>query len=159
MNYKEAFDKLTIAYIGGQVNGFDNHFCFCGNLENNTDYWKDKILSDRYFRRGELHNKFEASGSLAINYTATEYEHLELAYMEPLKDFFSKMPKNYNLHEYGVGGWIHDYNIKGDYNAEYEEANHKGFVDALEVLKQIHISRGEDVDEGLKLIKKQPVLA
>ena len=97
----------------------------------------------------------------SIGYSGRELALLEQVYMAPISKLMSNLYKggNKDVLENGIRKVINLYNAGKIDLPGYEDANYEGFVAALEVLKEIHISRGEDVDLSLKLVKKQPVMA
>lgn len=128
-SFKQQFDKLTEAYIRGEVNAFTGCECFNGNLENRTTQWTEvkggkNIISPN------------------VNYTGLQYTEMEHAFMEPIRVFLRR-----NVHSGSSKTWIDDYNKSSVVNADYEAALFQGFQDAIEILRQIHISRGEEVDD------------
>ncbi len=128
MNYKQAFDKITEAYIKGEIKPFDNHFCFCGSLANNRSVWQSESTN---------------------GYSVFEFKKME----EALLDTISKQC-------FGINTWISDLqHFTQDYEAcqNYEDALFAGMSAALDVLKQIHIERGEVIDEVPVFAKRELV--
>lgn len=76
---------------------------------------------------GRVHNDF-------MFYRGVEYVRMERALLDTIREF-------------------HGYYIKSD-NPGYEDALFEGMSAALDVLKQIHIERGEIVDELPSLTKR-----
>ncbi len=113
----------------------------------------DKIIQAYFKDEIQPYNaKFCFCGTLANGsgwysgqggYSYKEYTNMEVALLHTITKEFAK------LHIWGLN--------------EYEKANHpewenflfEGMCAALEVLKQIHIERGEIIDEGLNLTKRE----
>lgn len=105
LNYKQAFDKITEAYIKGEIKALDSNFCFCGTLCGNSMDWN-----------------YGLEDSPAYNlYSKKEYKRME----DPLLSI--------------------SYDI--DNNPKSEDEFFEAMCQSLEVLKEIHRSRGENVDE------------
>jgi len=119
MTYPEAENKIIQAYFRDEIKPMNPSFCFCGTL-NGSDSW---CIARRGFDWPD-------------NYTRAEYAKMEAALLNELRPFgvrnFSRIP----------GGWTGDI----DENIGYEDALFIGMSKALEVLKQIHIDRGENID-------------
>lgn len=63
MTYKQAFDKITEAYIKGEIEPLDPNFCFCGTLCNNETHWYGAfdVHNDYGFYKGKEYTKMEAA--------------------------------------------------------------------------------------------------
>lgn len=129
--YNEQFNKITEAYIKGEIRPYEANFCFCGTLCNNDSSW------------------FMSSGGEGKGYGA--YSHKELKKMEKAVlctlakltlGIDEKIPSHENMER-----------IKEHLN--YETALFNGMVAALEELKQIHIERGEVIDQAPVFIKRE----
>lgn len=118
MTYKQAFDKITEAYIKGEIVPMETKFCFCGTLCNNGTAW----ISPNGCREENL------------PYTWKEFSNMEYKLLMTIIQ------------------------CGGDNRNPTEEALFQGMCAALEVLKQIHISRGENVDE-VPFVKRELVNA
>lgn len=129
LTYKQAYDKIIQAYFRDEIKPKNSDFCFCGTLSPNRGDWN--VI--QYFSWGEEKPEF-------INYNYN--------WAEP-----------YTLYEYKKMEWalIHHKNIYGGYNnvnCDGEDALFAGMSAALDVLKEIHQSRGEDVD-GVQVFTKR----
>lgn len=171
ITYKTQFDKLTRAYIAGQVDPYSCSACFCGNLLNNHSFWIDGTSRNEVRNGGAIAISGEQGGfnlmypgsvskdavKRAIRQVEEEsegtYTMFEIAQLEAVF-----------LNTYRKYGGIPSYTAKGMRNANlwtkedekiYEEALFKAFEEALEFLKQIHISKGENVDETPTFVKRQ----
>lgn len=117
--YKEQFDKLTKAYINDEVEPMFPCACFIGNLLNGRGDWVNMRRLDlsNYTYHPYKANKLDPEYRF---YTATE-----LAKME---NMFMTTPEGY------LGRPI-------------EETFFRRFSTTLDILKQIHISKGEVIDD------------
>jgi hypothetical protein len=88
-------------------------------------------------------------------YTHDEYKRMEKAYMDPIRKYFTEN----SIPDGIVSQCMRLHNEGTEIMEGYEDANYEGFVAALDVLADIHKSKGEDIDLSLKLVKKQPVMA
>jgi len=127
LTYKQAFDKITEAYIKGEIKPFDSDFCFCGTLASGRSWVEDKCPL----------------------YSRNDFVIMEAAL---LMQFYSS---GYNVTRYGRGPA--EWAIAGadESTPYYEEILFAGMCAALEVLKQIHIERGEIIDETPAFTKRQ----
>jgi len=113
--YKEQFDKITEAYIKGEIEPYRANFCFCGTLCDNSSSW---------FGICEVeHHNYK-------HYNGEEYVMMEVALLDTLRDV-------------------------DRVDIEWEDKLFEGMVAALEVLKEIHISKGEIIDETPKFSKRE----
>lgn len=132
LSYKQAYDKIIDAYFKDEIRPMDNSFCFCGMLANNNWDWRLQFSSPK--------NQY--------HYTALEYTLMESALFKGMGEILGEVIDNrYSCSEYEQ--------LVEDYSCEIEDAIFNGMCAALEVLKQIHIDRGEIIDEDLKLTKRE----
>lgn len=117
MNYKQAFDKITEAYIRGEIQPFSPEFCFCGTLCGGREWY-------RGVRFPLVVNQFPHSG-----YSGLELGTMEKALLDEVWDVLER-------------------------SEQYEEKLFSGMSAALDVLKQIHIERGEIIDEVPEFTKR-----
>lgn len=129
LTYKEAFDKITEAYIRGEIKPLDCKFCFCGTLSPDNLWYEQRKASD-------------------YPYTMTEYEQMEDALFSGLADITGKAIYS------GIAICVGERLINHHPNSE--EALFEGMKRALEVLRQIHIERGEIIDEVPEFTKRKP---
>lgn len=118
LTYRQAYDKIIEAYFRDEFEPFDAQFCFCGTLCGGSTEWHINTGCDL---SKSYHNDFG-------NYSGKEYVAMETALLRPLTDYGGSR-------KYEIGSVMH------------ETALFEGMCAALEVLKQIHRERGEDVDE------------
>lgn len=128
MTYKQAYDKIIEAYFKDEIRPNEYDFCFCGTLAGNR-HWTDE---------GDP------------NYSGAEYSKMELA-------LFSSFPETKIT--YITGPCFED---QYAYHPEttildYEDKLFAGMSAALDVLKQIHIDRGEIIDEPIPFTQRQLV--
>lgn len=122
LTYRQAFDKITEAYIRGEIEPWNSSFCFCGTLCNNKSNWG--------IYGGDQRNK---------NYTKYEFIEMEDALLKAISN--------------GNNGNYSQRHKTG--SKEFENALFIGMSNALEVLKEIHRARGEDVDEVPMFTKRE----
>jgi len=133
MKYKEAYDKLINAYFKDQIKPYDRSFCFCGTIGRSYDLGWD-------------HSK----------YSGLEYHNMEAALLDTISiemtPFIPEMRDNKFARSTNRSD-LFEVRKKLEAHPEYENAIFEGFVNALEVLRKIHISRGEII-EPVKLTKR-----
>lgn len=114
-SYSKQFNKITEAYIKGEIKPNSSIFCFCGNLCDNKGNWAGLSLYS--------HNDYKG-------YVGNDFVRMETALFEKLYTILNRgsIPIWNDLYKEGT--------------PEYEDALFEGMCDALEVLKQIHIERG-----------------
>jgi len=152
--YKEQFDKLTRAYISGEVDPWDCQACFVGNLLNNVGRWSDCRIGDiDIFMTGKGRIGFASwSNEYRFNkgvdtileessglYTPQEIADIEAVFIKTIVDNGGR--------QYA---WKDEIVTPTD-----EEALFVAFEATLEFLKQIHISKGEVIDETPVFQKRQ----
>jgi len=115
--FKQAFDKITEAYIKGDIQPYHVDFCFCGTLAS---------------RRG-------ISWDTSI-YSFAQLSAMEFALLEEIRAQTMGGPDMY----FRTGNGISRESVFN--HPRYEQALFDGMVKALDVLRKIHISRGEDVE-------------
>lgn len=142
MKYNEAYNKIIEAYFNDEIEPYDSQFCFCGSLAGGEN-WKTAGYSNAQLRKMEaalletIHG--DTIGFIGKPVYVTEMftgmagDHL--AYYETQQENGSESK------------------VKSHPN--YESALFGGMVKALEVLKQIHIERGEVIDETPAFTKRQ----
>lgn len=127
LTYKQAYDMIIDAYFKDEIKPIDPQFCFCGTLAPDRN-WQSK-------------SKVGLWGN-GYPYSREEYKSMEsvlLLKIAPYKIYYNKVN---NIHEF----------VKGQ--PGYEDALFDGMCAALEVLKDIHRSRGENVDGQPMLTKR-----
>lgn len=135
MTYQQAYNKIIEAYFKDEIKPMDDAFCFCGTLNNNKRNW---------------------CGYAAVpennEYTQLEFGKMERSLFEPLitMGFYSID----EFHRWKTGGYREEKENKGNL---YEDALFDGMCAAIDVLKEIHRSRGENVDEVPEFTKRKLV--
>jgi hypothetical protein len=130
LTYKQAFDKITEAYIKGEIQPYDSTFCFCGTLS-----------TSKCWNQPEYCNYDE------LEYRKDQYINMEMALLTALGNTPSGRGEFY---------WRGDGDgANSEPSTEYENKLFAGMCAALEVLKQIHIERGEIIDETPAFTKRQ----
>lgn len=142
MTYKQAYNKIIDAYFKDEIKPFDAEFCFCGTLcKKRSSFWLGSGYSNKQLRMME--------GALLVTLQKKTVGFIG----EPV--------------------WVRDMCLPGDQlafhlnNQEgvtefqilehpiYEDALFSGMSAALDVLKQIHIERGEIIDEVPEFVKRE----
>jgi hypothetical protein len=118
LTYSQAYDKIIQAYFRGEIKPFDSRFCFCGTLSGSYR-WDDSGYTDNELMRMEstLLNQFPFVKYLGC------------------KNVRSK------------SGLFISEEVERMGDEAFESTLFAGMCAALEVLKQIHIERGEVIDE------------
>jgi hypothetical protein len=127
LTYQQAYNKVIDAYFKDEIKPLDNRFCFCGTLSYDSD-WRNQY------------------GRISYPYSKEEYIEMEDALFEGLSK--------------GVGVRIVPAMSLGYCEEKLNHPNYgnalfEGMCTALEVLKQIHIERGENVDEEIPFVKRE----
>lgn len=136
ITFKQQFDKLTEAYIRGEVYPYEPCACFVGNLLNRTSDWCTRggiIWKELYF------------------HDESSEEQMKRAVLRESGGF-------YTIHEIHLLEQTFLMNIRTnrEWNEPlYEEQLFKAFEKTLDLLKQIHESKGEIV-EPFQFTKRQP---
>jgi hypothetical protein len=117
MTYNEAYNKIIDAYFKDEIKPFHPAFCFCGTLCENKAEWYGISLFE-----STMGGVFSSSHHASHGYTGQHFERMESALLNRLC-FVDQKSDN------------------------WEDALFKGMCAALEVLKQIHLSKGEIIDE------------
>lgn len=149
ITYKQQFDKLTEAYISGKVDPLNSCACFVGNLLNGDYKWG---IGRGVF--GEVSNADIIKESIEREaegfYTPQEIVDLEEKFLRSINTARD------NPSAYSNCSKIHLKVIKGmPLDAAEEEALFIGFEKTLDLLKQIHESKGEVVDAPPVFFKRK----
>lgn len=150
VTYKEQFDKLTRAYINGEVDPWDCKACFVGNLLNNNSRWGNEFRDALCGSRDGIGHVSKNSSYIEVlevlrlennnYYTPEEIANLEATFLFTI---------NNNSGDLGfVEWWHHAYKIN-------EDALFIAFEKTLEYLKEIHISKGEIIEDNIPSFKKR----
>lgn len=120
LTYQQAYDKIIDAYFKDEIRPYHDNFCLCGTLA--IGFWNRPLHCD---------------------YTKEPYSKTEYARMESeLLIALGNKPRGKKMfHWCGDGD-----GVNGRLTERYEDKLFKGMSAALDVLKEIHRSRGEDVD-------------
>lgn len=132
LTYPEAYNKIIEAYFKDEIKPYDAEFCFCGTLAYNPESQFDR--SKDFW---ENHN-----------YSNKELDLMESALLNTIKD---QTIGGNDIYFMGMG--IERTPIITHPN--YENALFAGMSAALDVLKEIHRSRGENVDEDIPAFTKR----
>lgn len=135
LTYRQAYDKIIDAYFKDEIQPLEERFCFCGTLNNNSPTW----------------NKY---GSAAHRYSYAEFKSMELPLLNIiLEKTLGRKWKNddgFFVAPITVSDTIAIFS-----HPHFEDALFQGMCAALEVLKQIHRDRGENVDEDIPTFTKR----
>jgi hypothetical protein len=115
--FRESYDLVIDAYFKDQINPYDNDFCICGTLAG-TAKWNN-------FGR-------ERVGP----YSYGEYKRIEMGLLHGI-----------NIHLCHIGAPMmktHDKEFQA--TSVFEDALFYGMTKSLDVLKEIHESRGEVIE-------------
>lgn len=127
LTYNEAYSKIIEAYFRDEIKISEPEFCFCGTLNMNYgDYW----CGFNYKRNG-------------IYYTGNELQKMEEALLITINNHLTVADIYINKIDEIM------------YDPDYETALFSGMSAALDVLKQIHKERGEDVDGDIPVFSKR----
>ncbi len=153
VTFKQQFDKLTEAYIRGEVNPFDHCACFVGNLLNGNSGWVrsappaikkmtcesledfTELLAEECKESVERIVEIEAEGL----YTPEEIFFIEKTFMDAFWN----------------GSLVKYQSVRRE-DQEYEDGLFEAFEKTLDLLKQIHESKGEVV-EPFEFVKRELV--
>lgn len=136
LTYQQAYDKIIEAYFKDEIQPYSGTFCFCGTLcDNDSDWWGMAILQNLPYN----------------NYRGHELYSMEDALLVTIMNLTQKgEDKYYSLMDGARTAIVTHPN--------YENALFAGMSAALDVLKEIHRSRGEDVDNISKPFTKRQLV-
>jgi hypothetical protein len=143
--YKEQFDKITRAYVDNEMDPLMECACFIGNLLN-TDEWAIcrtfKAIEFPY-RKGTTFVESDITCPIPANEHWIKEKVLHLSQGLYSADDIIRLENNF------LTVWLN--------GNETEDALFHAMESTLEMLKQIHIRKGEHVEE-IPFTKRQPVL-
>lgn len=139
MTYKQAYDKIIDAYFKDEIQPYNAGLCFCGTLAGCDSEWQGLY--------GE---------ETIMGYLGHEYLKMERALLENIKTgTVGGSVYGDNIYIAGYSEIINDVRKIVQTHTNYESSLFKGMSAALDVLKQIHIERGEIIDEPIETFKKR----
>jgi hypothetical protein len=141
--YQEQWQNITSAYVNNEMDPYQCEACFVGNLLRNP-VWALIRDCNTATGNGQLESSFSCLEEYLHGYTPEEILSLENNFLKILYEETGK-PKILVLR--GPNGVVKSH-------PNYENALYKAMVSTLEILRNIHISRGENVDE-IPLQKRQ----
>ena len=154
--YQQQFDKLTEAYIAHKVDPHQNCACFVGNLLGGFSSWASWRDTD-----------FSEDGK-SVKIKLCNYEAMKQVLAEKIKTFYEpcdiiELEGVFLNTYYSEGGGIYDMvdyeqlndEISSSYTPINEDALFIAFAKTLDLLKSIHISKGEVIDSLPKFQKRQ----
>lgn len=130
--YRQAYDKIIEAYFKDEIQPLNAEFCFCGTLSPDSFWARSNVPS-----------------SVDYPYSYLEYGKMEKALFIPF-GYSQRSPGSINTHT--KNGLSSDELVLVE---GYEDKLFKGMCAALDVLKEIHRSRGENVDEKIPAFTKR----
>lgn len=177
--YKEQFDKLTRAYIKGEVNPMMSCNCFVGNLLNNTDDWS----ACRHFNDGNIvpaspagftMGNFRAAISSIEETSGGLYDQSDIVALE--RNFIGILLSKIYTHEdlscfftplpFLGGCACTSCKQKKDHRVllqphveELEDLLFEAFASTLDLLREIHEEKGEVIEEVPAFTKRELVMA
>ena len=153
MNYKQQYDKLTEAYIKNEVTPWSPCNCFVGNLLNNNCQWvKGRSIP---YTNGTMKNNL-------IN----GYKNLEIDNYKVINECIKSEAKGYytseeiiSLESRFMSTYLENLDVDTSSINELlllinEDALFLAFEAALDLLKYIHISKGENIEEQFTFTKR-----
>jgi len=137
--YQEQFNKLTEAYISNKVDPYYGCGCFVGNLLNGKGNWELGREMLIWHRSKEYGYQISPKG---LHHTLLVLQE-ECDSLYTPREIFELEKK-----------FLRCYNSLKDQDGE-EEALFKAFETTLDLLKEIHISKGEIIDTIPVFTKRQ----
>lgn len=137
--FQQQYDKIIQAYFRDEIKPMDEKFCFCGTLADGRRSWNN--------------NHAEGEFAYSHNYTYREYKAMELpllntVFMETIGRTWMDEDGEFTISPItGRRGVAEREESTINDHPNYEDALFNGMCAALEVLKEIHRSRGENVDD------------
>lgn len=129
--FKQQFDKITEAYIKGEIKPFDPSFCFCGTL-----------APDKHWGVADYSHH-----DVNYDYTRREYRRMEAQLLSPIclkvvESFPHSCPSM----------------VEVENHQDYEDVLFLGMCNALDELRKIHEEHGEVIEDQFVLPKREKVL-
>jgi hypothetical protein len=134
--FKEQSEKIIQAYLKCGIEPMNPRGCFVGNLLNNTKEWRKGIGFVYGTTTADVTLKLEAMRSISKE-SKNLYSLQEIADIEN------------NFMTIVTGHWSH---MGSDYS---EDELFEAMISTLELLKQIHILKGEVIEEEIVLQKRE----
>lgn len=144
LTYRQAYDKIIEAYFKDEIQPMNPDFCFCGTLSGSNGWAGPRDEQDK--SRINYRDKQLPFIPSEHNYSRKEYVEMERAILSELRSC--------GIFEIGrdAGDWAGHLQQNAP---NYEDALFNGMCAALDVLKEIHRSRGENVDEEIPAFTKR----
>lgn len=133
--YAQQWQKITSAYLNDTLDPYRNCACFIGNMLNGKFSWSLGRTIDGDYRVVPSFNKRHII-------IAEECIAKEAGGLYTIEDI-CRLEDNFL-----------QFAIAAPCSPNYENALYEAMVSTLELLRQIHISKGEDVD-ALPLVKRE----
>lgn len=139
MTYKQAYDLIIEAYFRNEIQPYRGEFCFCGTLADADASWQG------------LENYQTLNG-----YNRIEFFVMERCLLATLrKQTIGGDVSGDNIYAIFDGSDDEKLRKQIQKHPNYENALFNGMYDALCALKQIHLERGEIIDEPIETFKKR----
>lgn len=147
MTYQEAWQRITTAYVNGQLDPYIECACFVGNLLGGSGWGWCRMLNEHHSRVLDVNRmpnrEFRLNVLQAYEYVAERgdnmYSPADIAYLEDT--FLSTITKTADKDVSLRIMTVHKDDIR------YEDALYEAMVVTLEELRKIHIAKGENVDQ------------
>jgi hypothetical protein len=161
ITFKQQFDKLTEAYINGQVDPYTSCGCFVGNLLNGNTKWDEARSFEKLISNNPLDECFLP---IALCEGEKGIDLIDKVIQKEAEGFYSRieilqLERSFMLTYQQHGGVSPSEAISRRIRYEInEESLFKAFEVTLDLLKQIHESKGEVV-EPFEFVKRQSINA
>jgi hypothetical protein len=160
--YGEQWQKITSAYSNNKLNPYMNCACFIGNMLGNLSCWADTRTGSPATGRGRRAAPFceDDTEKQIIKYSIGNMLIKSNGYTV---DQIIKLENNFLgiIHRLGEVDNIEEWeDFQRFYPEAAEDILYEAMISTLNMLKEIHRERGEDVDNSLVLQRrtKQPNL-
>lgn len=153
MTYQEQYDKLTRAYIAGEMDPLDPCGCGIGNLLDKRSFWSCARELSEDFRQGT--KSFGAQSAqaeeliISKGYTLEEIINLESCFLNAILDNGGEL----DAWQGKEAGFLEV--LPPNPTIKDENALFIALIKMLDELKEIHISKGEVIDSPPILEKRQ----
>lgn len=153
--YAQQYDKLAQAYINCEVDPFVPCGCFCGNLLNKKPDWVIGRESYNFVNHtGDILNVVTCDTGRIVNSAVCVFEESEGLY--DLTDIL-ELERTFMATYMKGCGYTQVIQAKGE--PINEDALFAAFEVTLEKLKELHIAKGEVIDETPAFVKRELAVA
>jgi hypothetical protein len=130
LTYKQAYDKIIEAYFKDEIKPYNGQFCFCGTLAG--------FVISNAFEQPDNYRGWPTN-----EYSSNELNKMEVALLYAIYNGVNGTGNIYEPFAYDMT----ETRERTISHPNYENALFAGMCAALEVLKDIHRARNENVDE------------